>query len=228
MMPNLALWSEFLSFFACQSKFFSLCHLAQKKTKISTMKYHVMMWKRGKNINSKYIWKSLLDLIGDVFYLCPLQLMIRSLAGVSFLCKQSTEETWITWVERRRCPSYLSTGIVWFTISVPALGIKMCHLSSYFPVVCFHAFSRYSLLISHGLGLAVQLSWCWLCNLVRWQKDPKMRGSVYSTHNTSSSLYAWCRCEHVQKEEVWFPNTYLNKTPSLWLWKGCKLTCRRA
>lgn len=58
-------------------------------------------------------------------------------------------------------------------------------------------------------------------------ETPQMRGSVYSTHSTSSSLYAWCTCEHMQKEEVWFLNTYQNKTPFLWLWKVFRLTCKQ-
>lgn len=94
MMPNLALWSEFLSFVSCLPKqiLFSLPFSTEENKK----KHYEISCndvKRGKNINSESIWKSLLDLVGDVLYLFPLQLMIRPFAGVGFLCKQSTEET---------------------------------------------------------------------------------------------------------------------------------------
>ena len=153
----IVVWISFFSFLLAKANYF-LCRFAQSKTKLSTMKYHVMIWKSRKKILAElfeYIWKSLFNLVDAVFYICPLQLMMRPSTGVSFLCKQPAEKTWVTWVERRRCHSYLPTGIVWFTITVPAFGVKIRQFSSYFRAVCFHAFSRYFLPISHGLDLVV-------------------------------------------------------------------------
>lgn len=80
-------------------------------------------------------------------------LWLDLLLGSALFANSLLKKTWITLIERRRYHSYLSAGIVWFTICIPALGVEICRLSSYFRAVCFHAFSRYFLLISHGLGL---------------------------------------------------------------------------
>lgn len=83
-----------------------------------------------------------------IFVLCSLwlDLVLRKLA------RQPTEKPWIIRVGRRECHRYLQTGTACFTIAVPAFGLEIRPFSSYFCVICFHAFSRYFLSISHGLG----------------------------------------------------------------------------
>lgn len=140
---------------------------------------------------------------------------------VSFLCKLLKKCELLGW----EAVSFLRTGTVWFTISVPAFGVKIRQFSGYFHVVCFHAVSRYFLPIDQGLCLVVYLSWYWLLPSLKAEIPWMERWCLLTIplHLCTPDVHMNA-CKRTKYD---FPTPMWIKS-SLQTWKVCRLASRQA